>query len=63
MNTLNKIQSLTVVALLLAAVGCNCNCNKQNNQPATRTASNVPPANVGIPTDIGVDSKSNDGAY
>jgi hypothetical protein len=43
--------------------GCNCNCNKSNTAPATQTASNTHPRNIGIPTDIGVDSKSNDGAY
>jgi hypothetical protein len=52
------IRAAVAVAFAVCLWGCSCNCNKPAATQPTASAT-THPVNVGMPTDIGLNSKSN----
>jgi hypothetical protein len=57
------VRNTALALLLVCLAACACNCNKAANPTATQPVASAHPASTGIPTDIGIDSKSNGWDY
>jgi hypothetical protein len=55
------VRTATLAMLLICLAACAS--NKGANTPATQPTAGAHPVNTGIPTDIGIDSKSNYGGF